>query len=55
MHTERNDHARRAFKKQNEEALTLWMDQQTNETHAALFDQQWVLALDAAVMTLYGR
>jgi hypothetical protein len=46
---------RRAFGKQDEEALTLWMDRQMNETCAALLDQQWVLDLDATVKTLYGR
>lgn len=49
------DSVRRAFEKQNEEALTLWMDRQMNETYAALLDQQWVLDLDATVKTLYGR
>ncbi|MFN9429002.1 MAG: hypothetical protein ACK6DX_02535, partial [Acidobacteriota bacterium] len=43
------DSVRRAFEKQNGEALTLWMDRQMNETYAAL------LALGATVKTLYGR
>jgi hypothetical protein len=33
------DCLRRAFGKQNEEALTLWMDRQMNKTYAALLDQ----------------
>lgn len=49
------DSVRRAFEKQDEEALTLWMDQQLNETYAALLDQNWILDLDATVKTLYGR
>lgn len=49
------DSVRRAFEKQDEEALTLWMDRFTNETYAVLVDQPWILDLDATVKTLYGR
>ncbi len=49
------DSVRRAFQKQDEEALTLWMDRHTNETYAALLDQEWILDLDATVKTLYGH
>ena len=49
------DSVRRAFEKQDEEALTLWIDRQMDSTYAALLDQQWVLDLDATVKTLYGR
>jgi hypothetical protein len=49
------DSIRRAFAHQDEEALTLWMDQQTDKTFAALLEQQWVLDVDATVKTLYGR
>ncbi len=46
------DSVRRAFEKQDEEALTLWMDGQMNETYAALLEQAWILDLDATVKTL---
>lgn len=49
------DSVRRAFEKQDEEALTLWMDRHTNATYAALLDQKWILDLDATVKTLYGH
>lgn len=49
------DSIRRAFAHQDEEALTLWMDQQTDKTFAALLEQEWVLDVDATVKTLYGR
>jgi hypothetical protein len=49
------DSVRRAFAHQDEEALTLWMDRQTNKTFAALLEQDWVLDVDATVKTLYGR
>jgi len=46
---------RRAFANQDEGALTLWMDRQTDKTFAALLEQDWVLDLDATIKTLYGR
>jgi hypothetical protein len=46
---------RRAFKKQNEDALTFWMDRQSNETDGAWRDPQWVPDLNATVKTCYGR
>jgi len=49
------DSIRRAFANVKEEALTLWMDQQTDKTYAALLREEWVLDLDATVETLYGR
>jgi Transposase DDE domain group 1 len=49
------DSIRRAFANQDEDALMLWMDQQTDKTFAALLEQEWVLDLDATVKTLYGR
>ena len=49
------DSVRRAFEKQDEEALTLWMDRQMNETYSVLLDQEWILDLDATVKTLYGK
>ena len=49
------DSIRRAFAQQDEEALTLWMDRQTNKTFAALLEQEWVLDVDATIKTLYGR
>jgi len=49
------DSIRRAFAQQDEDALTLWMDRQTDKTFAALLEQEWVLDLDATVKTLYGR
>lgn len=49
------DSIRRAFANQEEAALTLWMDQQTDKSFAALLEQEWVLDLDATVKTLYGR
>ncbi len=49
------DSIRRAFAQQDEEALTLWMDLQTDKTFSALLEQEWVLDLDATIKTLYGR
>jgi hypothetical protein len=49
------DGIRRAFAHQDEDALTLWMDRQTDMTFAALLEQEWVLDLDATVKTLYGH
>jgi hypothetical protein len=49
------DSVRRAFEKQDEEPLTLWMDRFTNETDAILVDQPWSPDLDATVKTLCGR
>ena len=49
------DSIRRAFTHQDEDALTLRMDQQTDKTFAAMLEQEWVLDLDATVKTLYGR
>jgi hypothetical protein len=49
------DSIRRAFANQDEDALTLWMDRQTDKTFAALLEQEWVLDLDATIKTLYGR
>ena len=49
------DSIRRAFAQQDEDALTLWMDRQTDKTFAALLEQEWVLDLDATVKTLYGK
>lgn len=49
------DSVRRAFEKQDEEALTLWMDRQISATYGELLDQEWILDLDATVKTLYGR
>lgn len=49
------DSIRRAFAQQDEDALTLWMDRQTDKTFAALLEQEWVLDLDATIKTLYGR
>ncbi len=49
------DSVRRAFEKQDEESLTLWLDQSMNETYAALLEQEWILDVDATVKTLYGR
>ena len=49
------DSVRRAFEKQDEDAMTLWMDRHTNETYAALLEEKWILDLDATVKTLYGR
>jgi hypothetical protein len=49
------DSIRRAFAHQDEDALTLWMDRQTDKTFAALLEQEWVLDLDATIKTLYGR
>jgi hypothetical protein len=49
------DSIRRAFANQDEDKLTLWMDQQTDKTFAALLEQEWVLDLDATVKALYGR
>jgi hypothetical protein len=46
---------RRAFEKQGEEALTLWMDRFTNETYAVLVDHPAILDVDATVKTLSGR
>lgn len=49
------DSVRRAFEKQDEEALTLWLDQSMNETYEALLEQEWILDVDATVKTLYGK
>ena len=49
------DSVRRAFEKQDEEALTLWMDRSLNETFEALLEQEWVMDVDATVKTLYGK
>jgi hypothetical protein len=49
------DSIRRAFANQDEDALMLWMDRQTDKSFAALLEQEWVLDLDATVKTLYGR
>ena len=49
------DSVRRAFEKQDEESLTLWLDQSMNETYEALLEQEWILDVDATVKTLYGR
>ena len=49
------DSVRRAFEKQDEEAMTLWMDRHTNDSYAALLEHEWILDLDATVKTLYGR
>jgi hypothetical protein len=49
------DSVRRAFEKQDEAELTLWMDRQMNATFDALLDTVWVLDLDATVKTLYGK
>jgi hypothetical protein len=49
------DSVRRAFEKQDEEAMTLWMDRHTNDSYAALLEHDWILDLDATVKTLYGR
>ncbi len=49
------DSVRRAFEKQDEAALTPWMDRQMSATFDALLDTVWVLDVDATVKTLYGR
>lgn len=49
------DSIRRAFEKQDGEALTLWMDRQLDITFSALLRQDYILDLDATVKTLYGR
>lgn len=49
------DSIRRAFEKQDEDELTLWMDRQMDITYSALLRYEWVLDLDATVKTLYGR
>ena len=49
------DSIRRAFASQDEEALTLWIDRQTNKTFDALLEHEWILDVDATVKTLYGR
>lgn len=49
------DSIRRAFEKQDEAALTLWMDRQLDITFSALLRQDWIIDLDATVKTLYGR
>ena len=41
------DSIRRAFANQDEDALTLWMDGQTEKSFAALLKRDWVLDLDA--------
>jgi hypothetical protein len=49
------DSIRRAFEKVDEEALTLWMDRQMDQTFAPLLRYGWVLDLDTTVKTLYGH
>jgi hypothetical protein len=49
------DSVRRAFEKQDEASLTLWLDQSMNETYEALLEQEWILDVDATVKTLYGK
>jgi hypothetical protein len=49
------DSIRRAFAEEDEDALNLWMDRQTDKTFAALLERDWVLDLDATVKTLYGH
>jgi len=49
------DSIRRAFEKQDEDELTLWMDRQMDITYSVLLRYEWVLDLDATVKTLYGR
>jgi hypothetical protein len=49
------DSIRRAFAHQDEGALTLWMDVQTDKTFAALLENDWVLDVDATIKTLYGH
>ena len=49
------DGVRRAFEKQDESALTLWMDVNMNETFEGLQEGKWILDVDATVKTLYGH
>lgn len=49
------DSIRRAFAQQDEDALTVWMDVQTDKTFSALLEKDWVLDLDATIKTLYGH
>lgn len=49
------DSVRRAFEKQDEDALTLWMDLNLGETFEALLEGGWILDVDATVKTLYGK
>lgn len=49
------DSVRRAFEKQDEESLTLWLDRSMNETYEALLEQAWILDVDSTVKTLYGK
>ena len=49
------DSVRRAFEKQDESALTLWMDINMGETCEALLEGGWILDVDATVKTLYGH
>ncbi len=43
------DSIRRAFEKQDEDELTLWMDRQMDITYSALLRYEWGLDLDATV------
>jgi len=49
------DSVRRAFEKQDEAALTLWIDRQMSATFDGLLDTVWVLDVDSTVKTLYGK
>lgn len=49
------DSVRRAFEKQDEQELTLWMDLNLGETFEALLEGDWILDVDATVKTLYGK
>lgn len=49
------DAVRRAFEKEDEGKLTLWMDLSMNETYEALLEREWVLDVDGTVKTLYGK
>ncbi len=51
------DSVRRAFEKEEEESLTLWLelDRSMNETYETLLEQEWILDVDATVKTLYGK
>lgn len=49
------DAVRRAFEKEEEEKLTLWMDLAMSETYQALMEGEWILDVDATVKTLYGK
>ncbi|NJN05115.1 MAG: transposase [Rhodobacteraceae bacterium] len=49
------DSVRRAFERQDEEELTLWMDVNLGETFEPLLEGEWILDVDATVKTLYGK